>query len=318
MAHQAQDRRDAFRCRRDQRLCDLEGPRDPPGPGEDDSAQPQALVVATPSPSTPVAATPVAVVEKAPEPVTAPAKPRATPFPPGFFDPPKVAANPPPSTDDPVAFETALRSYAWIGKGTVLDHQVSKDNPMPPRSRRRVDLTYHWWVTGPRTIHVQFAAIAGEIRSQDRWPGGFWEPSMMTYHPLESDKSDKVIGYREHFLPQVARQLMLTPPTPQLRAQAPALKPRTRALIFPAAPDRLPAGRSLTPLRQPFFPFPLMNPHSPLSLDRRTFLGTTAAAASAPPLASACNPAVKRTPAQGRRSRWSAAAGAARARPARR
>ncbi len=172
-----------------------------------------AAVIAQPTAATPVA-------EKAsPAPLAATATPQLTTS--GFFPTPKQAsATPTPlSSDDPVVFETAMRSYSWLMKSTgwIIRFQ---DNNCASIKEGQVNLTYHWWVTGPRSIHVQFAAMPAKY---DPKLGGNWtfDPSLSS---IRNEKGD-VIGTHEHFFPMIARQLALTPPTP---SYAPSEKPRHR------------------------------------------------------------------------------------------
>jgi hypothetical protein len=176
------------------------------------TAQPKTA----PPPSTPavviaqaVAATPV--TEKASPAPLAPPTTRATPLPAAFLaTPSRPLATPTPlSSDDPVVFETALRSYSWVilGKGWIIRFQ---DNNSATVKEGSVNLTYHWWVSGPRTIHVQFAAQPARY---DPKIGGnwVWDTSLSSFRGVEGTAT---LGKREHFFPNVARQLQFTPPTP--------------------------------------------------------------------------------------------------------
>ncbi|MDB6169575.1 MAG: hypothetical protein JWM88_2439 [Verrucomicrobia bacterium] len=171
----------------------------------------------TPPPSTPVvmvatpaAATPIAVAEKASVPTPRPATPSPAPVRIVTLTTPKpIPATPtPPSSDDPVVFETLLRSYAWVNKqGWVIRFG---DNNTAAIKEGSTNLSYHWWVVGTRTLHVQFAAMPAKF---DPKIGGTWvfDPSVSSFRSVAGGDAT---GTRDHFLPLIARQLMLVPPTP--------------------------------------------------------------------------------------------------------
>jgi hypothetical protein len=171
------------------------------------NSQPKTLAAPTPPAGViaqPAAATPIA--EKAPVPI-APASPPLVSVPIAVTATPKPTPAPP-SSDDPVVFETMLRSYAWVNKsGWVIRFA---DNNTAAVREGTSNLTYHWWIVGTRTVHVQFAAMPAKF---DPKIGGTWlfDPSVSSFRSVAGGDAT---GTRDHFLPLIARQLMLVPPTP--------------------------------------------------------------------------------------------------------
>jgi serine/threonine protein kinase len=182
------------------------------------SAATAAHAKLTPAPAPPAAvvaqaaaATPVA--EKAPAPIPPPATPAPVVYTP---KPTPLPATPtPPSSDDPVVFETILRSYSWVNKnGWIMRFE---NNNTASVKEGTSNFTYHWWIVGTRTLHVQFAAMPAKF---DPKIGGTWlfDPSVSSFRSVAGGDAT---GTREHFLPLVARQLAQVPPTPSFAPRPP-------------------------------------------------------------------------------------------------
>jgi predicted Ser/Thr protein kinase len=165
----------------------------------------------------------------------------------------QVAATPPPVSEaDRAPLEAALFEADWQfdtpnPNGTYSYYQLHFEKDHIVRTNRGAGAAWHWWITGPRSVHMQ---MANEPEQYDPHRG----TNLIFYTSLKRFDGLSLVGDGRQSGEQIAR----APATPASKpiAAAPTPPPATPAPATPAPATPAPIAFSATPKPTAIGPWP--------------------------------------------------------------